>query len=73
MTHRDKVFAQNWIEQMREDFVSYPFHKYAGRPLTYVYAVHPYTYVNCFWWNAGGSVYPWGRRDNALEQEVFVR
>lgn len=63
MANRDKVFAQNWIEQMREEFAAHCFDEYVGRPLTYVYAFQPDTYVNCFWWV---SDYPWHRREDAL-------
>lgn len=62
MTHKDKVFAQNWIEQMREEFKMYAFSGYVGEPLTYVFDYRPDTYVNCFWWGSG----PWNRRDEAL-------
>jgi hypothetical protein len=73
MTKRDKVFAQNWIEQMREDFAVYHFSAYVGQPLTYVYEYRPDTYVNCFWWDHEEPARPWGYRDNALSQEDLVR
>jgi len=69
MTNRDKVFAQNWIEQMRTEFKLRPFACYIGEPLTYVYELRPSTLVNCFWWDYNW----WGRRDNALRAENFVR
>lgn len=69
MTNRDKVFAQNWIEQMREEFDMYPFSGYVGEPLTYVFESHPNTYVNCFWWGSGA----WNRRDDALPFSALVR
>ena len=72
MTNRDKVFAQNWIEQMREEFDMYPFSGYVGEPLTYVFECQPHTYVNCFWWHRG-SPYSWGRRDDTLQEEDFAR
>lgn len=72
MTNMDKVFAQNWIEQMRKDFVAYPFDGNVGRPLTYVYEEDPSILVNCFWWHRG-SPYSWGRRDDTLQEEDFAR
>lgn len=73
MANMDKVFAQNWIEQMRTEFGQYPFVGYIGEPLTYMFESHPHTLVNCFWWHQPGSDCPWGFRDNALPDEVFVR
>ena len=69
MTNRDKVFAQNWIEQMREEFDMYPFSGYVGEPLTYVFECQPHTYVNCLWWSSGA----WNRRDDALPLSDLVR
>lgn len=72
MENRDKVFAQNWIEQMRRDFAAHPFAGYGGHPLTYVFADSPYTVVNCFWWLGPMGLY-WKRREHTLEEEVFAR
>ena len=71
MANMDKVFAQNWIEQMRTEFGQYPFDDYVGEPLTYVFERHPDTLVNCFWWTVSDC--PWGFRDNTLPDVVFVR
>ena len=70
MENRDKVFAQNWIEQLREGFRMHPFLHYVGQPLTHVYEAHPDVLVNCFWWDLGTE---WGCRDIELELNELVR